>query len=422
MKKTKRFLAALLVIAMMVQLFALNAWAVEPGEWVTDVAGMITGAMEDFSVAEVSDTASYVIGELDDMREESVKHFRMNDGTYIAVDYGDAVHYQDENGNWQDIDNTLTQTIADSGSMLALDAAQENLTVFESQNGNETRQFAAVFQPGKTLFSMSNGTQGISMSVVLPENEEVVSPVNPGDLEQSEDTVAFPAETADAAEETDGDEPAQIDETYSELSEAEDVATVEAAGTEPAVDEGIAATEITQTAMPEAEITQTDAPATDADQQPVADEITQPEAEEASIMAAVENPALVQSVDAEEFQTLSLEEQVAPKRFSAAVSYENIWQDTVLLYQPSGRNVKESIVVVRPQDSYEYTFRLTLQGLTPWMNEDGSISLLDEQGVEVYYIPVPYMEDANGEFSESVTYELTEDEDGYLLRVVADSQ
>lgn len=41
------------------------------------------------------------------LREESVKTFMKEDGGYIAAIYGEAVHYQDENGTWQEIDNTL---------------------------------------------------------------------------------------------------------------------------------------------------------------------------------------------------------------------------------------------------------------------------------------------------------------------------
>ena len=42
------------------------------------------------------------------LREEYVKHFRLEDGSYIAAQYEKPVHYLDEDGVWQDIDNTLT--------------------------------------------------------------------------------------------------------------------------------------------------------------------------------------------------------------------------------------------------------------------------------------------------------------------------
>lgn len=45
------------------------------------------------------------------MREENVKHFRLPDGSMIAAQYDTAVHYRDESGTWQNIDNTLSYDI-----------------------------------------------------------------------------------------------------------------------------------------------------------------------------------------------------------------------------------------------------------------------------------------------------------------------
>ena len=48
----------------------------------------------------------FIIGEDNEQRTESLKHFRLSDGTYLMVDYGESVHYE-SNGDWLDIDNTL---------------------------------------------------------------------------------------------------------------------------------------------------------------------------------------------------------------------------------------------------------------------------------------------------------------------------
>ena len=50
---------------------------------------------------------AYVIGEETRLREESVKHFRMSDGSFTAVSYPSPVHYLDGDGEYKDIDNTL---------------------------------------------------------------------------------------------------------------------------------------------------------------------------------------------------------------------------------------------------------------------------------------------------------------------------
>ena len=45
--------------------------------------------------------------EVEELREESVKHFRLSDGSYVAAQYPAAVHIENENGEWVDIDNRL---------------------------------------------------------------------------------------------------------------------------------------------------------------------------------------------------------------------------------------------------------------------------------------------------------------------------
>ena len=48
-----------------------------------------------------------IIAEIESLREENVRHFRNADGSFSAVLYSEPVHFQDEDGVWQEIDNTL---------------------------------------------------------------------------------------------------------------------------------------------------------------------------------------------------------------------------------------------------------------------------------------------------------------------------
>ena len=73
---------------------------------------------EDFSLYEQDEEAEEIpgsygqekteampVGELVLLREESSKQFLMSDGTVSLVQYETDVHYQDEAGEWQEIDN-----------------------------------------------------------------------------------------------------------------------------------------------------------------------------------------------------------------------------------------------------------------------------------------------------------------------------
>ena len=69
--------------------------------------------VEIFNPDEESDTSSEPESiEILNRRARNVKHFRHEDGTIEAIIYGYAVHRQDEDGNWQDIDNRLILLMA----------------------------------------------------------------------------------------------------------------------------------------------------------------------------------------------------------------------------------------------------------------------------------------------------------------------
>lgn len=69
---------------------------------------MIPTAIAAALTAEKSE-ASKIVREITELREESVKHFLCEDGSYIAATYAVPVHYQ-ENGVWKEIDNSLSLT------------------------------------------------------------------------------------------------------------------------------------------------------------------------------------------------------------------------------------------------------------------------------------------------------------------------
>lgn len=96
----------------------------------------------------VEETAAKIVGEVTEMREESVKYFLCDDGSYIAATYAAPVHYN-ENGVWKEIDNTLTPS-SKSGETVYSTKGGLNVTVpsdlgsgkrFTATNGGYTISF-----------------------------------------------------------------------------------------------------------------------------------------------------------------------------------------------------------------------------------------------------------------------------------------
>ena len=106
--------------------------------------------------------------EITDRREESVKHFRTEDGSFAAAQYNYPVHEQDENGKWQDIDNTLSAT----GN--------------EYATSNARVKFAKKTTGNETLFTLYDGNRKITMSL-SGANKKVAGQVTNTQTEFPED-------------------------------------------------------------------------------------------------------------------------------------------------------------------------------------------------------------------------------------------
>ena len=287
-----RLIALALSFALLCQLLPISVFAVE---------GSSTPQEEVVAEMEPSQAVKTVLGELTDRRGEGEKHFRLNDGNFIAVDYGAAVHYTTDDGaTWEDIDNTLVPSRDDSKR-------------YAAENGSSSRGFASDLGDGR-LFDVTDGDYSLRVGL-------------------------------------------GYERTAGELYNASATA-----------------------------------------------EISYPDRK------------------ARGNEELSIAEQVTPSRLRTDVLYRDVFDGVDLRYELYSYHVKETILLNRPRDSYEFSFELELEGLEPVALEDGSIELRNEEGTVVYLIPAPYMYDAAGAESDAVTYELEQTASGaWTLTVAADA-
>ena len=120
-KPLQRALSFVLTLVLIFQLPPLNVFAAETQQ-TNDLD------IQDWTMPEVEEPD--VVGEVEELREQTVKQFRLSDGSFAAVNYGIPVHYQDDNEHWVDVDNTLAYT--------------SNVSQYRSVNGNEQRGFAEI--------------------------------------------------------------------------------------------------------------------------------------------------------------------------------------------------------------------------------------------------------------------------------------
>ena len=189
-----RSLAVFLTLAMLIQLLPVQVLAVDEDEFtpedvvLSEESEDIIAPFEELAAEEsMPADISFEVGAL---REENIKQFRMNDGSYIAVQYATPVHYEDENGQWQDIDNTLYFDSVNTAK------------VYSARNGQEYLSFAANLQGGD-LFSTSFGDYSVHLSLFgtsADAEEDVTQTTSP------EDSTLNP-ETSESASVSEATEP-----------------------------------------------------------------------------------------------------------------------------------------------------------------------------------------------------------------------
>ena len=114
MKKTLKLVAALLSVIIITQSFTAVAFAAEESKFTTEspysrtVDPVAQGSEGSAQLPEAKDSNAQIITEIPEKRTESTKTFLMSDGSFMLAAYNEPVHYKDDEGVWQDIDNTLS--------------------------------------------------------------------------------------------------------------------------------------------------------------------------------------------------------------------------------------------------------------------------------------------------------------------------
>lgn len=356
----KKSISLILVLTLLVQLLPVVAFGV--GDETNDL-----DISTDSETVSMKDDDAEIVGEEDALREESVKHFRLRDGAYHAGGVRDGVHYQTADGSWGG-DRTHA---AENRSAVCCpggrhDAeicrvARQRLPVRDGVSGAERVDVAGAAQQPRRCGGRA-GRSGSGGNGSPRRNSGA------GDCR--------PAAGGGAG----GGRPS----ASTRGSRGGDGCAAAGDGRGAPLLDDAAYTLVTSTAA-----------------------------------ARMENPGAKMRT----FSKLAEKDKIQPQKIRSSVAFDNVMDGVSLLYQNYGYNVKESIIIEKPQEQYAYSFVLNLQGLTPTLEADGSVLLRGADGEPVYEIPAPYLADADGATSlEDAAYKLERVSGGYLLTVEADPE
>ena len=124
----------------------------------------------------------YIVREDTSLREENTKTYVLSDGTYMVAMYPSAVHQKDENGVWEQIDNSL-----ESVETLS---TETNISVFKTSKENKSLDivFNSSLQTNH-IFSISNDEHTVSVglvnrnSVKTPVETDVIASPPPAEMD-----------------------------------------------------------------------------------------------------------------------------------------------------------------------------------------------------------------------------------------------
>ena len=104
------------------------------------------------STTESEDSDVVIMGELVEKRESNIKHYRMSDGSITAAVYPQEVHYQDENGQFVDINNSLVDDTDGTDKVLATQENEFQVKFMKKSNKNK-------------LYTLNKGKEKITVSI-----------------------------------------------------------------------------------------------------------------------------------------------------------------------------------------------------------------------------------------------------------------
>ena len=192
MKKTKILLKAVafsLAIMFVVEILPMSTLATEINN---------REILENSVVEAAEEYSPEIVGEVESLRDEYTKHFRREDGSFVAAVYNEPVHYQ-KNGEWKEIDNTPkvnTSAVSEASSFSTVNDAKyivsETSTPVTFPNDIRTGEITISKDGNVISFGAKSEATETFSTAVLSEPEELMSTAIEADYQAEE--VAVQAE------------------------------------------------------------------------------------------------------------------------------------------------------------------------------------------------------------------------------------
>ena len=328
------------------------------------------------NTAEGKDTESaeevvYIVSEDRSKRGEFEKHYYLSDGSFTAVTYTEAVHYLDENGEWQDIDYSLS--------------LNENSGAYESENGDFKVAFSAVANysgdPDGADFAKENAVNSSdSAGAAANIAADSATPAELISLKKDSNVLSW---TLTANKTTAG---TILSSSQTGITQVNNCLTADAS---------LLTAKNTAQAQVLGELKTTQQSVGEVSEQSF--EKVSPDAPEAFALPLVSNKV--------EYSGIFGEDEGISVRYTV---YQN--------------RVEEDIFIERKTDIDSFSMSVECGDLRAVLNEDNSVDFLDVSGEMAYHVSIPYMVDAAYEVLNDIEVTLKIENGRCIITYTPDSE
>ncbi len=170
-KLWKQLIAAMLAISMLVTSVELTINAASADSITDAEVAESEEATEESLEEEIlsEEEEAKILSEVEEEREEDSKTFLMDDGTFMVAQYGAPIHYEDAQGQWEEIDYTLQEEASDG---------EDVYTTTKKAGLRDRIKFSKKLKEGKTVsiknteFPLSWGIKDAEKATVQVEEAE----------------------------------------------------------------------------------------------------------------------------------------------------------------------------------------------------------------------------------------------------------
>ncbi|QLY78026.1 carbohydrate binding domain-containing protein [Clostridium intestinale] len=344
-------------------------------------------------VQQGTESDGLIVGEITEKREENVKHFMKDDGTFVAMMYNNPVHYKD-GSEWKDIDNTLVEKEDAKGLVESKDDILKEATIFSDTVTNEVTT--------KATEDTANSSSLIKEeSVKTDENTSKEKAV----LVESNEVKTDSKSTEKAAKDKEINK-GKNNKVLENKSNDFKISIAQNINADKLVSINKDKYEVSWNIKSDKNVKVNKKETTDED----VNKLLGLTKEQENKLSKKEKAELENSKKATLIKTTS------------SVAFEEVKPNINLEYKLISDSIKESIIINKPTDINKFSFNFNMKNLKPELKDNQIILSDKDTGKEIMRMQAPFMVDAKGEQTDRVKLSFDKKEKGHVLTLELDKE